>query len=148
MPADGKMCKANSPVRALGLHRELRRVHLRLLGRLPASLPVTLLPSPGHVPHLLLDQTPLSLCKLLSRVLEPHCPACESFCFPISASLPATTECWVSRTNLSGGTGSRSEPPSGCCPLHHSTMHSIIWNTSIVWTSCKYSSKKPFSPTG
>ena len=41
MPADGKICKANSPVRALGLHRELRRVHLRLLGRLPASLPVT-----------------------------------------------------------------------------------------------------------
>ena len=114
---------------------------------LPLSL-WQLLPSPGHAPHLLLDQAPLSLCKLLSRVSEPHCSACESFCPPISASLPATTECWVSRTDLSGGTGSRSEPPSRCCPLHHSTMHSIIWTTSIVWTSCKYCSKKAFSPTG
>lgn len=130
MPAHGeKICKANSLGGALGLHGGLRRAHLRLRGRL---LPLSL-PSTGHVALLLLDQTPLSLCKLLSRVLESYCSACESFA---SQSLPVSRQPQVlglQNFDLSGGTGSQSNP-SGCCPLHHSAVYSITWTTSIVWT--------------
>lgn len=107
-----------------------------------------LLPSTGHVPHLPLDQAPLSLCNLLSKVLEPYCSASESFLPPSLCQSLGSHRMLGLRNRLVWGTGSQSEPRSGCCPLRHSTVHSIIWTTSIVWTFCKYCSKKAFSPTG
>lgn len=141
------MCKASSPVRGLGLHGGLRRVHLRLLGRLSASLCDDFCPALAACPTSL-DQAPLSLCNLLSEVLEPYCSASESFLPPGFCQSPGSHRILSLQNRLVWGTGSQSEPRSGCCPLHHSTVHSIIWTTSIVWTYCKYCSKKAFSPTG